>query len=92
LFSADLSALDTSAVGFSIFLLVPVCLGHRRFGFAGYGLSKVEDLRTNQSREVGWQGLIHAALPPREKMQRGGSIPAALHEGWVDVRGLCCGG
>ena len=44
LFSSDLYALYADAVGLSFFLLVPVCLGHHRLGFAGDRLSQVEDL------------------------------------------------
>jgi len=45
LFSADLRALDAGSVGLSIFLLVSVRVGDRRFRAAGDRLPETENLK-----------------------------------------------
>ena len=56
LFSKGLCALDAGAVGLSIFLLVSICVGDRRFRTSGDCLPKAKDIGADS-----WQGETHAA-------------------------------
>ena len=73
--SADLCSLYACTVGFSLLLLVPVCLGHSRLGFAGIRLSQNQNLNTSRLAGGAYK-MLPAATGRGEQRIR--SIPHAL--------------